>query len=177
MLRIKVGSSLTQDGVIYRAATIDDLHSMVSLWMFNAQHHGELEPRFQYVSDIETLTGAFLSKQFQSDDFFALIAQDGDEVIGYIAAFVMERPSIHLHRRIGFIDGLFVKPNYRRKGIGAALWEKALLQLQERKVDLIHLTVASKNPAAIRFWRRVGFDDLMIRMEFGFGGDRHNASH
>ena len=144
---------------------MDDLSHMVEFWKDNALHHSELEPRFLYASDVETTTRAFLSKQLQSENFFAVIAQVGDDVIGYIAAFAMERPPIHLIRKLGFLEGLFVKPAFRRKGIGRGLCEKALALLQEHDVTLVHLTVASRNPDAIAFWRKVGFEDLMVRME------------
>lgn len=158
---------MTKEDVTYRVATMDDLPYMVAFWIDNALHHSALEPRFQYASDVETTTRTFFSKQLQSENFFAVIAQVGDDVIGYVAAFVMERPPIHLHRKLGFIEGLFVKPEFRRKGIGRGLCEKALSMLQEYKIALVHLTVASKNPDATKFWRKLGFEDLMVRMELG----------
>ncbi len=156
---------MSEDSITYRMATMDDLSHMVEFWKDNALHHSEIEPRFQYASNVETTTRAFLSKQLQSENFFAMIAQVGDDVIGYIAALVMERSPIHLYRKIGFIEGLFVKPAFRRKGIGRGLCEKALALLQEHEVALVHMTVASRSQDAIVFWRKMGFEDLILRME------------
>ncbi|MFW9845451.1 MAG: GNAT family N-acetyltransferase, partial [Candidatus Thorarchaeota archaeon] len=46
------------------------------------------------------------------------------------------------------------------------LWRSALEWLGGHNITKIQLTVASRNPDAIAFWKKVGFSDIMYRLEF-----------
>ncbi|MHA1934432.1 MAG: GNAT family N-acetyltransferase [Candidatus Thorarchaeota archaeon] len=153
------------DETILRLASIDDLQSIVELWIESSQYHAELEPRFQYSLEVSQPTEKYYSKLIQSEEAYVAVAQYDQQITGFISALINERPPIHLHRKMGFIDGLFVKPKVRRQGIGTGLWHMTLDWLKQQKVDKIQLTVAAMNPEAIEFWRKRGFSELILRLE------------
>jgi ribosomal protein S18 acetylase RimI-like enzyme len=116
---------MATDNLILRPAISDDVDSLVELWWESANHHQSLEPRFQYNSDATKATRDFISKQMQSEDSCYWVAQNEKYIVGYIEAMMIERPPIHVHRRIGYIGSIYVRPEARRRGIGAKLWQLA----------------------------------------------------
>lgn len=56
------------------------------------------------------------------------------------------------------IDGVKVKKNQRRKGIGTTLMKEAIKIAKKRKVDSIELIVNSDNTVAKRLYNKVGFE-------------------
>jgi len=54
-----------------------------------------------------------------------------------------------------------VSANERRRGVGRALAERALLWVEEQGVERCEVRVADANVEGQRFWRALGFGDLM----------------
>ncbi len=91
-----------------------------------------------------------------------LVARDQDIVVGVALAVYL--PSAELGRVMNLHD-FFVKPAYRRKGVGRALVKHLLEECRLTRVDEINLEVISSNKAGVAFWRAVGFE-LVDRMLF-----------
>lgn len=65
--------------------------------------------------------------------------------------------------RRGYLQHLAVLPDYRRRGIGAALVDACLARLERLGILKTHLDVLVENQAAHDFWRRRGWqprDDI-----------------
>ncbi|NHI90117.1 MAG: GNAT family N-acetyltransferase [Candidatus Thorarchaeota archaeon] len=153
------------DDYTLRVAAMNDMESLAELWWESARYHQALEPRFQYASDASQATREFILKQMQSDDACFWVAQKDSKVIGYIETMVIERPPIHVQRRIGYIGSIYVQSEFRMKGLGTKLWQTAHDWLKQKGVTVINLTVASKNPDAFEFWKKLGFSEIMVRLE------------
>ncbi|MGW5668923.1 N-acetyltransferase family protein [Micromonospora sp. NPDC003776] len=84
------------------------------------------------------------------------VAEVSDEVVGMAWLMVGDRvptPERRL-RRSGDVQSVYVVPELRDSGIGAALLEAVLVEA--RSLDLKHVTVHSSE-RAVRFYQRVGF--------------------
>lgn len=57
----------------------------------------------------------------------------------------------------GMIWGVYVRPGYRRQGIGGRLIEACIQWAQDRGVEVVKLGVTNTNIAAIRFYAESGF--------------------
>lgn len=156
---------MTFDDCEFRIATLDDIESIVDLWWESARYHAEIEPRFQYASDAVESTRAYYSKQIPLDTFLVVLAEEGEDVVGFAGVQVISKPPIHVHRKIGHIDGIFVRPRVRRTSIGTHLWNICRDWLMQQGVTKVQLNVASMNLGAHTFWGKIGFRDLMIQME------------
>ena len=148
-----------------RIATSDDVDSLVEMWWESSRYHEELEPRFQYAPDAVKATREFMAKQIQSENGCFWIAQADEEIVGYVEAMVVERPPIHAHRKVGHLGSIYVKPEARRKGLGTKLWNIAQDWLLSKDVATIGLMVATQNPQALEFWKKLNFREIMVRME------------
>jgi RimJ/RimL family protein N-acetyltransferase len=66
-----------------------------------------------------------------------------------------------------FIWGMYVAPEARRGGIGAALMERAMLYATaELRVKQVNLGVNTKNEAALALYRKLGFKEYGHERDF-----------
>lgn len=72
-----------------------------------------------------------------------------------VAGFKQESGPKGAHK--GFVWGVYVQPDARRHGVGAALIE-AILQSASEVVEQLTLAVAQGNNAAIEMYRKFGFE-------------------
>ena len=79
----------------------------------------------------------------------ALVADDGDEVVGYIVA--------HWAGEESEILNLAVHPEQRRRGIARRLVEEAVVRLVAKGVRLVFLEVRESNEGALAFYDGLGF--------------------
>lgn len=91
-----------------------------------------------------------------------LVARDDDIIVGVALAVYL--PSAELGRVMNLHD-FFVRPGYRRKGVGRALVKHLVEECRLTHVDEINLEVISSNEAAVAFWRSIGFE-LVSRILF-----------
>ncbi len=73
------------------------------------------------------------------------------------------RPFLKLEK-IGRISNACVDFDYRRKGVGKALLNKLFEWFRSNGVEYITLSVDVRNRDGYSFWRKMGFDDWMVRM-------------
>jgi ribosomal protein S18 acetylase RimI-like enzyme len=88
-----------------------------------------------------------------------------ETVVG--VALAVYTPSAELGRVIT-VNDFFVKPAYRRQGVGRALAKRLIEESRKLKTDEIVLEVLSANKAAASFWKSVGLsrsDRLLFSMK------------
>jgi GNAT superfamily N-acetyltransferase len=151
--------------VVYRSAAMDDLDSIMDLWLESVDYHEALDSRMALNKEaIENVRTFYSNKYFKDDSILEIASVDGI-VVGVCGAFIQETPPIHFERLRGFIDIAFVSKKFRHHGIGTVLFERVLNWLKSKDLVKIRLYVASRNPIGVSFWRKMGFDDMMQIME------------
>jgi len=91
------------------------------------------------------------------------VAEDGDELIGYIYGRVLNRPKKVLSKA-GVIEDWFVEENYRGKGIGAMLWRRLIRWFKNKGCACLEINAYTKNKHAINIYRKMGFIENVIEM-------------
>jgi len=91
----------------------------------------------------------------------SFVARDGGVLVGAVLCG-------HDGRR-GYLHHLAIAPGHRRRGLGAALVARCLAGLAAIGITKCHLFVRGDNEPALRFWRRIGWDErtdlvMMSRM-------------
>ena len=90
----------------------------------------------------------------------ALVAEDGDEPVGAVYANLgMEH--------FGYVFGLYVRPEARRRGVAQALMRAIAAVLRDEGRAYMLLSVDIPNTAALELYERLGFEDAsrMLRIE------------
>ncbi len=88
-----------------------------------------------------------------------VVAWDGDEVAGgsINAIYPAENEDLEVPR--GWLDNVFVRRRWRRRGLGAALVARSLVTLRERGMGAAMLGVDADNPTgALGLYERAGFE-------------------
>ncbi|WP_247000213.1 GNAT family N-acetyltransferase [Halosolutus gelatinilyticus] len=105
-----------------------------------------------------------------------LVARADDDLVGF-ATFSIERGSLELDATRGLLSNLYVEPDYRDRGIGAALLEVAEEKLADRGAEVVILEAMADNEAARRFYRDRGYDTYRIGMARSIDDSSENDTH
>ena len=150
-----------------RNATLDDIPVLVDLMQeFYAEANYSLDRRWATAS------------------FSALLKDDSRGAVWIVfcdsapAGYVVltTRFSMEFGGLDAFIDDLFVRPSYRRRGLGRTVLSALFDECARRKVLAVHVEVGHDNVAAKAVYRSYGLephDDgrqmLTVRLSNGFG--------
>lgn len=83
------------------------------------------------------------------EGYSILLCQIGAKITGYV--------DLRMNRGVGHILGIYVKPDYRKRGIGTALMERTLNESRAKRCHKARLEVFAKNQTAKKFYTRLGF--------------------
>ncbi len=132
-----------------RHARPDEVEAVVRL------HHLVRATSMPYLPVLHTVQEGivfFAETVFRECD--VLLAERESAIVGYLAY------------RDGWLDHLYIHPEYQGKGLGAALIERAM----DAK-DALHLWVFQRNARAIKFYERLGF--RLLRTTDGRDNEEH----
>lgn len=83
------------------------------------------------------------------------VAEDGDEVVGYLEATAAEPQRWH-------VDVVHVRPAGRRRGIATALLRACTADARAHGAKWVSLDVLTSNEVARDVWRRLGFEEVEL---------------
>ena len=132
-----------------RNATLGDVPVLVELMQeFYAEADHTLDRHW---------AAASFSALLRDDSLGAIwiISQDS-EPAGYVVLTI--RYSMEYGGLDAFIDDLFIRRAYRRRGLGRAVLDALFAECEERKVLAVHVEVGHDNVAAKALYRRYGLE-------------------
>lgn len=149
--------------IIIRRASIDDLAAVCQLsqllFDYERQYTDEFNMGWSHAKEGQE----FFTKRLKSRKSFILLAQDGNNLVGYIL-ITMEKLSWRAFNPIADVVNLSVAPEYRGKGIGTVLVQKAKKLALKRGAKRMGVSTLAGNAPAIRFYQRLGFRDFYMQM-------------
>ena len=152
-------NDINENKLNIRKAKIEDLNALVNL---RKEH---------FIYEIEILNNTLLDISWpESEDsredlkYFILseviyIAEVGDLPVGYICGEVNLKKAWY-KENIASLTNLFVKKEYRKKGIGKYLVDYFKDDVSSRGINKIEVNVMSNNISAIEFYEEYGFNNL-----------------
>lgn len=107
------------------------------------------------------------SAKLNHPDHRIFIAEADGIVAGYVFAFIrrIRNHPTYVDRNCFYIDDICVAEQYRRHGIAAALFEECRRQATEDGCANMELGVFDFNENAIEFYRAMGMEPMIQRME------------
>jgi len=91
-------------------------------------------------------------KKFNAKSFL-LVAEKKKKIIGFIwSTFINYGTS-----KFGYIEELFVKKEFRNKGIGTTLVKNIMKKMKKLKIAALFVTTEKENREAIKLYRNLGF--------------------
>ncbi|MBF0492343.1 MAG: GNAT family N-acetyltransferase [Deltaproteobacteria bacterium] len=119
-------------------------------------HHPLLAWRKIDPSRIEELRFSLETLLAQTEEACLLLAEwEGIQIgyfLGLLKTCLAEDPS-----RIGYLNGLYVSPEFRQKGVGKSLYQEGLAWFKSRGLNAIELYLAEGNSMGLKFWEKQGY--------------------
>ncbi len=95
---------------------------------------------------------------------FLLLAEENNKVCGIAISEVREKILGALDY-YGYIDNVYVLPEYREKGVGTQLLLELIKSLKRSNVLKVRLNVRSDNGEAVKILKKLGFKEVLKSME------------
>lgn len=143
-----------------RRATLADLPVLLEFEQGIIQAERPMDPTLKPDPISYYDVGAMIT----SEDVEVIVAVDGDLIVG--SGYAKEKASDHYvepatHCFLGF---MFVREEYRGKGINGLVTEALLVWARARGLTEVRLRVYEDNPGAIRAYEKVGFKKHLVEM-------------
>ncbi len=107
-----------------------------------------------------TYVGEPFFRRYVDDDGLFLVAEEGNEVKGYILVEPCKG-------KIAYVQFLAVDPTARGNGIGARLLDTAKRRCAELGLTYLYLHAPEKNPRTVAFYRKQGMTGSGSYTAFG----------
>ncbi len=154
--------------MIVRKAKEQDIDAIIKLLdELETAHLGlnlsETERKFMQKSqDAHKIIKDGLEKSLKKDTGCLLVAEENGNAVGYLKAEIDVRSPTKLHNKKLYIRHLIVSNDYRNRGVGRKLLEKAEAFAKENKIQFITLKTSPKNKSSTDFYKSLGFEDIYI---------------
>ena len=153
--------------MIIRNLKLEDFDDVNNLFM--QLHNSEMAQRPDLFRKIDkpTTSRAWDFEASLTDSSKIMI---GAEVDGKIVGFVMvqirqSEYKIQTPRTFAYFENIVVDENYRRKGIGTAIYQEGVKRAKEQGATSMELKVWSFNTGAINFYQSLGMTVQSFTME------------
>jgi len=142
------------DGIEIRPV-VNDRASKKQLWDADVE---AFEDHWGGFDSSDAAFEAWLVRPHWDSDLW-VVAWDGDEIAGGVMNTIYTDDNEAFGRRRGWLDSVFVRRAWRRRGLGAALVARSLVRLREAGMEEAMLGVDSDNPSgALALYERAGFE-------------------
>lgn len=105
-----------------------------------------------------------LREKLKKRDCQFFIAEDKGRVVGFIEGCIKKTSPLYKYAKRGEIGPIFLKKEYRERGIGKELAKEMLNWFKSKNIEWIQLTTHAKNTSSIKFWKKMGFKEYSIRL-------------
>ncbi len=133
----------------HRPATVDDCQLLGELNHQLIRAEGHRNPM-----TVPELVGRM--RGWLQNEYAARLFEEEGEIVAY-ALYRLQPSEIYLRQ-------LFVVPHRRRQGFGRQAMKTLIEEIWPRNIRLT-VDVLTANPAALDFWRRIGYRDYCLTLE------------
>jgi ribosomal protein S18 acetylase RimI-like enzyme len=149
-----------------RVLIANDKHipDIIELWKELMDFHKNIDAHWSRGKDGHIAYEKLLREMLESEDATILVAVDNGRTVGYSCLRIAKPPPALEQHSYGVIDATIVTSDYRRRGIGELMLDRALEWFSSRNVNRIELSVAAKNQLGYSFWEKHGFQDYQHRL-------------
>lgn len=153
--------------ITVRTGRLEDLNTVqqLNLQLFEYEIknklHDAYNPEWSFAKDGETY---FKNRLAQENGGVVFIAEDGDKIVGYLAAKYATY-SFRSENPIAEIENIFVEETHRRKNVGTLLYEEFKKWCTQNHVKRIKVTAAYPNSSAREFYESLGFGSTSVTLE------------
>ena len=135
-----------------------EMQVAIGMWL-------ERFPRFALAPGSGDRLRAHLAERARAPESGVWVADAGGDLLGFCVAAVSQRPAFFEETERLEIEGVYVRPQERRRGLARRLVEGVLDALDPQGRRRVELAVARGNGEGHAFWRALGFTPVMDVLE------------
>jgi ribosomal protein S18 acetylase RimI-like enzyme len=144
-----------------RNASEKDFEILVELHKDFAAHLRSLDSkRYRLPEEEEPMFRTRLNDIMGDSCSRALVYECKQDIAGYALGRVTEFPSLIRSDFCGDIEEVFVREQYRQRGIASYLVKEMIKFFKEQKAGAVELYVDPRNAVALNSWARLGFREV-----------------
>ena len=147
-----------------RPVAESDIDELTSCWIDLLDEQGRLEERFGASDDAEERWRNDLPSWIRDERRLLHVAVSDEQIAGFVRAHRWTPAPVYVLSEEVFIDELYVRPDYRRRGIGRELLEVVEAWAEERELTRLRLSALHRNESGRRFWKAVGATPFAVEM-------------
>lgn len=149
--------------MIIRVAEEKDYIQVENLMKQAHDLHVELRPDIYKPEEVVWTKEEFMELMTKGE---VLVAIEDEKVVGLLEyIFRMISGKVVVDRKVMFIESLAVDEEYRNRGIGRGLLDRAKEICREKGCDSLELQVNARNRKAWDIYKKYGFREKSINME------------
>ncbi len=146
-----------------RKAEKEDLDEVVKMWYNLASDHEEMMEGYDLCDDARKNWRSFVEKGLEKNGMCTFVAENENEIVGFLNVVIRERLGIFKEKRIGMILDVFVKEKERGKGYGSELTDRAEKWIENKNVRIAILTVSPLNERGDDFWEDKDYSTYLYK--------------
>ncbi len=146
-----------------RHAEVEDGESLLELWHGFTANLADHDERYRHRATADERWLQYFENQLVDSKYGTVVVADtGQEIVGVLEARVMGDHPIFRLPDHGYINGHFVREEYRQKGLGSQLVEAAIdwFAAEPRGVDFCRVDVLEGDEAGAEAYRELGFEPV-----------------
>ncbi|MBS3817348.1 MAG: GNAT family N-acetyltransferase [Candidatus Thermoplasmatota archaeon] len=146
-----------------RKAEEKDLDEVVEMWYDLATDHEKMMEGYDLSENARENWKDFVEKGLERNGMCTFVAEDEEELLGFLNVIIRERLAIFKETEIGMILDVFVKEERRDEGVGSKLTERAERWIDEKGVNVAVITVSPENEGGVKFWDDRGYETYLLK--------------
>ncbi len=154
---------MTQPVIQIRRAEEKDVEALVDFIVRLKQVNEELDPMYITRENLAETVKAYVERSLKDTNTILLVAECEGKIVGMVRAAILDR-MFYEPRMEALITDIYVHPSYRRRGVATALIERLAEEARRKGVGLLAAEYPPGNKIAERFFARLGFKPLLVRV-------------
>jgi ribosomal protein S18 acetylase RimI-like enzyme len=147
-----------------RKATMDDFEGLFELKLESRKEATKFNKKLAPIETVKDRYESYLKKDLSSEWRAVFIAVEDGNVVGMVLGKIFRSMYIQGHERTGYISNLYVKKEFRKKGVGKKLTDALIDWFKSKDTVALTLEVYESNKLAKNFYHKLGFKDHSVKM-------------
>lgn len=123
----------------------------------NSYFSSDLAP-FEEFKDRNKTFELVVTKYLNDENFFTFVAEESNNLVGYICGYIEERPSRVLDKK-GVIEDWFVVDQFRGEKIGEQLLTALTTKFKQENCTHLGVSIYASNKDTLDIYHHLGFID------------------
>ncbi|MCK4260003.1 MAG: GNAT family N-acetyltransferase [Halanaerobiales bacterium] len=155
-----------------RQATLNDIDGLLELWDEFTYYLQKKELDFFHRKENARVIYREMLKIFlKNHKCLVLVVVDKENLVGYHITSIRYPSEVFLQEPYGHISDLYLKSDYRGKGLGRKLLEHSRNWLREKGILRLDVKTFTDNQGGVDFWQRNGFNTYEVAFKCNLTSD------